>query len=94
MGAETRTTSDHDEIRHRVEEHHGVPATVRSTKGDESAVGVLRFDFPGGSGQESLEHITWDQWFEEFDAEGLSLLYQLKKSDGQDSTFHKIVSRD
>ncbi len=94
MGAETRTTSDHDEIRRWVEEHDGVPATVRGTNDDKDAAGVLRFDFPGGASEESLEHISWDTWFQKFDAEGLRLLYQLEKSDGGDSTFFKVVSSD
>lgn len=91
MGAETRTTTDHDEIRQWVESHDGVPATVRGTQ-DDAAAGVLRFDFPGGAGEESLEHISWEKWFEKFDAEGLQLLYQSKRSGGGDSTFFKLVS--
>lgn len=94
MGAETRTTSDHDEIRRWVEEHDGVPATVRGTHDGKDAAGVLRFDFPGGAGEDSLEHISWDAWFRKFDAEGLQLLYQLEKSDGGDSTFFKVVPPD
>jgi hypothetical protein len=94
MGAETRTTSGHDESRRWVEEHDGVPATVRGTHDGEDAAGMLRFDFPGGAGENSLEHISWDAWFQKFDAEGLQLLYQLEKSDGGDSTFFKVVSPD
>jgi hypothetical protein len=31
MAAETRTTTDHEEIRRWVEEHGGKPATIRGT---------------------------------------------------------------
>ena len=92
MASETRTTTDHDEIRRWVEEHDGTPASVRGTeRGDEA--GVLRIDFPGGAGADELEHISWDEWFEKFEAENLALLYQERKASGEDSTFFKLVSR-
>jgi hypothetical protein len=48
MGSsESRTTTDHDEIRKWVEAHDGSPAAVGGTgNGD---LGVLRIDFPGGA---------------------------------------------
>jgi hypothetical protein len=90
--SDTRKTTDHDEIRRWVEEHGGKPATVRGT-GDGEA-GVLRIDFPGGTGEDELEHISWDEWFEKFDREGLAFLYQEQKASGEDSTFFKLVRRD
>lgn len=53
----------------------------------------LRFDFPGGAGDESLEQISWDEWFEKFDSQGLALLYQEKKASEEGSTFFKLVNR-
>jgi hypothetical protein len=91
-GSDTRTTTDHDEIRRWVEEHGGTPARVRGT-GDDRDPGLLRIDFPGGSGEDELEHISWDEWFEKFDAENLAFLYQERKADGEDSTFFKLVRR-
>jgi hypothetical protein len=55
---------------------------------------VLRIDFPGGAGEEDLEPISWDEWFKTFDEQGLALLYQDRKADGEDSTFAKLVRRD
>ena len=92
MASETTTTTDHDEIRRWVEEHDGTPASVRGTERGEEA-GVLRIDFPGGAGTDELEHISWDEWFEKFEAENLALLYQERKASGEDSTFFKLVSR-
>ena len=90
--SKTNTTRDHDEIRRWVEEHGGKPATVRGTEeGDEA--GVLRIDFPGGAGEDELKPISWDEWFEKFDDENLSFLYQEQKASGEDSTFFKLVSR-
>jgi hypothetical protein len=93
MASETRTTTDRDEIRRWVEQHDGTPAAVRRTRSKDSP-GVLRFDFPGGAGEDELEHIDWDDWFNAFDDNNLALLYQEKKSSGEDSTFFKLVSRD
>jgi hypothetical protein len=92
MASETRTTTDHDEIREWVESHGGVPATVRGT-GDGRGIGVLRIDFPGGTGEDQLEHVKWEDWFSTFDDSGLALLYQEHKASGEDSTFAKLVRR-
>jgi glutathione synthase/RimK-type ligase-like ATP-grasp enzyme len=89
---ETKTTTDHDEIRRWVEEHGGKPATVKGTEGDGDA-GVLRIDFPGGTGEDQLEHISWDEWFDKFEQENLAFVYQERKSSGEDSTFFKLVRR-
>lgn len=55
--------------------------------------GILRIDLPGGAGEDTLEHIDWDAWFSKFDDSSLAFLYQQEKSDGEDSTFFKLVSR-
>jgi hypothetical protein len=91
MASESQTTTDHDTIRRWVEERDGKPASVRGT-GDGDA-GVLRIDFPGGAGQDELEHISWDEWFENFDQNNLAFLYQEEKKSGEGSTFFKLVSR-
>ena len=89
----TKLTTDHDEIRRWVEEHGGRPAAVRRTGGDDDP-GVLRIDFPGGADEDELEPISWEEWFEKFDENGLAFLFQERKSDGEDSTLFKLVSRD
>jgi hypothetical protein len=89
--SDTRTTTDHDEIRRWVEEHGGKPAIVRGTRDGDS--GVLRIDFPGGAGEDQLEPVSWDEWFRIFDRNDLALLYQESRAGGEDSTFFKLVSR-
>ena len=91
MPSESHTTTEHDEIRRWVEEHDGTPASVRGTGNGEP--GVLRIDFPGGAGEDELEHISWDEWFEKFEKENLAFLYQEEKASGEDSTFFKLVDR-
>ena len=93
MASLTNTTTDHDEIRRWVEDHDGAPATVRGTGDGDEEAGVLRVDFPGGTGSDRLEHIDWDDWFAKFDEEGLAFVYQEHKADGSDSTFFKLVNR-
>jgi len=92
MASDTKTTSDHDEIRRWVEEHGGTPATVKGTQSGDEA-GVLRIDFPGGTGEDQLEHISWEEWLEKFEDSNLAFLYQAQKASGEDSTFFKLVSR-
>jgi hypothetical protein len=91
-GSDTRTTTDHDEIQRWVEEHDGQPASVRGT-GDGDDAGILRIDFPGGAGEDQLEHISWDEWFAKFEENQLAVLYQEQKASGEDSTFFKLVKR-
>lgn len=92
MATETKTTTDHDEIKRWVEAHDGAPARVRGTE-EGAGAGVLRIDFPGGAGEDQLEHIDWDEWFATFDQNGLAALYQEHKASGEDSTFFKFVQR-
>jgi hypothetical protein len=92
MASETRTTTDHDEIRSWVEAHGGKPARVRGTESGEG-VGVLTIDFPGGAGEDTLEHISWDEWFRTFEDNDLAFLHQPQKASGEDSTFFKLVKR-
>jgi hypothetical protein len=89
----TKKTTDREEIRRWVEEHGGQPARVRGTGGDGDP-GVLRIDFPGGAGEDDLEPVSWDEWFEKFDQENLAFLYQDERASGEDSTFFKLVNRD
>jgi hypothetical protein len=66
---------------------------VRGT-GGKGDIGMLRLDFPGYTGEDSLEHIAWDEWFEKFDERHLALLFQEETASGQKSNFNKIVSRE
>jgi len=90
---ESKITTNHEEIKHWVEEHDGQPASVKGTGGDGDP-GLLRIDFPGGTGEDRLEHITWDKWFNKFDDRHLAFLYQTHKKTGEDSTFFKLVNRE
>jgi hypothetical protein len=102
-------TTDHDEIKRWVEERGGSPARVKPTgrtgptdpagrtangrrRGGDA--GLLRIDYPGFSGQEALEEISWQAWFDTFDRHELALLHQDAIAGGKTSRFSKLVSRD
>lgn len=91
--ASSQTTTDHDEIRQWAESRGAKPSCVLGT-GGKGDTGVLRLDFPGYSGEGSLNEVTWDEWFEKFDDQGLALLYQNETAAGKKSNFNKIVSRE
>jgi hypothetical protein len=90
--AGSRMTTDPEEIRRWAEARGGVPAAVSGTK-RRGEVGIIRIDFPDGP-EPSLEHISWDEWFQKFNENGLALVYQEKTSGGQPSRFNKIVKRE
>jgi hypothetical protein len=91
--SESLVTTDHDEIRRWVEERGGHPARVKDTESKNSP-GLLRIDYPGYSGGDSLEAISWDEFFTGFDENNLAFLYQEKTKDGKESRFSKLIDRD
>ena len=93
MAGESKVTTDHEEIRKWVEARDGNPARVKATGSDEDP-GLLRIDFPGYSGKESLEHISWDDFFAKFEEKELAFLYQDRVRSGEQSRFFKFVTRD
>lgn len=89
----SKTTKDHEEIKSWAEERGAHPACVKGT-GEKEDIGILRLDFPGYSGEDSLQQISWDEFFEKFDERGLALLYQEETAGGERSNFNKIVSSE
>jgi hypothetical protein len=89
MAGAAKATIDHEEIRSWVESHGGKPSAVIRT-GDEEDVGIIRIDFPGFSGEGSLQEISWDDWFAKFEESELAFLYQ----DDPNSNFNKLVKRE
>jgi hypothetical protein len=83
----SETTTDHQTIREWVEARGGRPARVK----DRGPGGILRIDF--GEPEESLEEISWDEFFKVFDDNKLAFLHQDKTHDGKTSRFSKFVER-
>lgn len=93
MAHPSKTTTNHDEIRRWAEERGGRPAHVKGTGGG-ADVGMIRLDFPGYTGQDSLEPISWEEWFRKFEERNLAFLYQETTADGEKSNFNKLISRE
>ena len=85
-------TTDHNLIRRWVEDRGGTPACVRGT-GDASDVGLLRIDFPGYTGAETLQPISWAQFFDKFEERKLAFLHHSQSRDGGRSYFNKLIER-
>lgn len=90
----SRTTTDLKKIRKWAEERGGKPVRVRGTEDDGRGAGVLRIDFPGYSGEDSLEEISWDEWYDTFRDKNLAFLYQDETSSGKESRFFKLISNE
>ena len=87
MSSQSKVTTDHKEIQTWVEEREGHPARVKGTE-------VLRIDYAGYSGEDTLERITWEEFFAGFEANKLAFLYQDETKDGGESRFSKLIERD
>lgn len=90
MGS-ARTTTDHDTIRRWAEERGGWPTSVKGASDDDS--GILRIAFQDHTREDTLEPISWEEFFSQFEARSLVLLYQERTDDGQPSTFNKLLKR-
>ena len=95
MAAESHTTTDHDEIRRWAEARGGRPARVEDT-GSDGDPGLIRLMFQDApqADDANLEEISWEEWFDAFDENGLALVYQEQTADGEQSRFNKLVSRE
>lgn len=89
--AQTTRTIDHEEIRDWVESRGGRPAVVEGTH-DIAGSGILRIDM--GEGEESLEEVSWQEFFRIFDENDLAFVYQEVDEEGNESYFCKFVARN
>ena len=63
-----------------------------NTQSDASC--LLRIDFPGGAGEESLRQIEWDEFFDIFEKNNRAMIYQEKTAGAGISRFSKFISRE
>ena len=95
MSHDTKETTNHETIKRWTEERNGKPARVSSTEtGDKPGeAGVLRIDFPGYTGGETLEPLDWHTFFETFDQQRLKFVYQEETKSGETSRFNQFANR-
>ena len=86
---ESMATRDHAIIRRWATRYQAVPATGEATaSGPASGPHVadggagIRFNFPAAS---LFRPISWDEWFDNFDQHGLTLVYE-QAAEGSSST--------
>ena len=60
----------------------------------EGSSGVLLIDYPGYSSTQTLEAISWDEFFKGFEENELAFLYEDEKKAGSQSRFSKLINRD
>jgi hypothetical protein len=89
--SQASTTTDHNAIRHWIEERKGHPSVVKGTEGRDGE-GILRVDFR--EPDETLEKIDWDTFFKTFEDRKLAFLHQDRTADGKMSRFFKFVRRE
>ena len=83
-----QTTTDHETIKQWVTDRNGTPAVVES---DDTDTSILRIKFEDS---DDLDEINWEHFFELFEQNNLTFLYQKKTADGEQSRFCKFIERD
>jgi hypothetical protein len=88
----SKTTQDHDEIQEWAERRGAIPSEVASTE-RKGEPGILRFQFPKAknANDSKLKEISWEEFFEKFDDNGLALVYQDVTAEGAESNFNKLI---
>ena len=93
MNKISKTTTDHETIRQWAKERNAKPTAVKGTH-SEQETGIIRLDLPGYGGGESLEEISWDEFFDKFEDNQLAFVYEDETKEGQKSNFNKLVKRE
>lgn len=88
---DTETTTDHETVREWVESRGSTAAQVLEPSGDDP--GTLAI-VPEDAEDDSVEKISWDDFFEIFEDEELAFVYQEDKDDPEEQWFCKFVDRD
>ena len=88
---DTRQMDNHADIREWAARRGGRPAVDMGPEQDKDASNLA---FAFGDLGERVREISWDEWFERFDAERLSVWAQERGTDGGVSRYYKIVQRD
>lgn len=91
--SKAKTTTDHEQIKQWVEERGGHPARIKGTA-EKGSSGVILIDYPGYSGTETLETISWQEFFQGFEDNKLAFLYQDEPRAGNESRFSRLINRD
>lgn len=85
------TTTDHETIRRWIEERGSTAARVIEPAGDDpGSLAVV----PEGTDDESVEEITWEEFFRIFEEENLAFVYQTTRDDPNERWFCRFIDRE
>lgn len=85
------TTTDHETIRRWIEERGSTAARVIEPAGDDpGSLAVV----PEGTDDESVEEITWEEFFRIFEEENLAFVYQTARDDPNERWFCRFIDRE
>jgi hypothetical protein len=92
-GMRTVVTTDPEAIRQWASRHGAEPATGEATQSGGAGRHVvdggagIRFNFPGSS---AFRPISWDEWFEHFDAHDLAFVYDVEDQTEVRALAHRL----
>jgi hypothetical protein len=90
-------TRDHELIRRWAGRHQAEPATGERTASGDATVTVndggagIRFNFPAA---ERFRPITWDEWFDNFEAHELVFVYERNAPDHSPTYRYRLAKLD
>jgi hypothetical protein len=91
METAVHTTIEHDAIKRWALERGAHPAHVRAGRYKDEP-GALRLDF--SPNETSFETISWDLFFEHFEARNLAFRYREDAPDGTRSRYYELIDCD
>jgi hypothetical protein len=94
MNGDTKTTTDHNEIRRWAEDRGGRPVRVHGVFGKTGDATDLRIDFLFDKYDDDVEQISWEDFFAQLDREQMVLVYQTETEGGSTSRFARIVRKE
>ena len=94
MSGDTKTTTDHDEIRAWAEARGGRPVQVTNAFAAQPGEAHLRIDFLHDKYDDGIREVGWDEFFRVFDQHDMVLVYQSETEAGALSRFGRIVRRE
>jgi hypothetical protein len=90
-GIETVATRDREVIRRWAERRGAEPATGEGVLDVNDGGAPIRFNFPAAS---RFRGLSWDEWFERFESDHFTFVYEERSIDGSLSNRYRIVHAD
>lgn len=91
----TKVTFDHRTIKQWSEERKAQPVKIKTV---DEPIEALKVEFPEEhrkhkDGTKEIAHLTWEQFFKEFESENLAFQFLDEDVDGKKSRFYRVIYR-